>query len=120
MITTHPAERGPDVRLSNDTPEHIALAAELIRANVEAKRWADYKAAIAARLSALHQAGTVPTEFEAFGHPIALQQGRRTTSYDASGKVQMKRLKAELLQNGHATTQQGDPFWVVREAKPEA
>jgi hypothetical protein len=117
MTSTQPAQ---DVRIADDTPEHITLAAELIRANVEAKRWADYKASIAARLTALHQAGTAPTKFSAFGHSIAVQQGRSTTRYDASGKEQIDDLKAELLQNGHATIQQGDPFWVVREAKPDA
>lgn len=101
--------------------EALTLAASLLNANAELKRWKDYKDAITTRLSALHTSGTVPTKFVYSGHNVALKPGRRSLQIDAIGKGRQAALILELTIEGHVTATFGDPFWeakAIKEPKP--
>lgn len=90
------------------------LARLYLEASDAIKLWEQRKADITDALSALHEAGTIPTKFTSASYAFSLQPGRTTVRYDDAGKLRMADLKADLLHQGHATEETGKPFWTAR------
>ena len=96
--------------------EMLQIAADLIVANEAAKGWENRQKALKARLSELWSVGVAPTTFLHNGYNFTLQDGKEGLEIDDEGKEQIERLKAQLIEEGHAEPKTGAPFWVTRKA----
>ena len=85
-------------------------------ASYNKKRWEEIEKELKGSLTDLHDAGVVPTKFEAAGCKVALQAGRRTLVLTPAGKDAVADLQSRLVVAGEGEYRVGDGFWVLKPA----
>jgi hypothetical protein len=101
-------------------PHIEQLAAKLADARNERKKWEQREAELAEQLIQAHQAGIVPTKFQADGWSFLLQEGRKTVIYPAPVLAEIKFIQEAAIASGATETRIGSSFWRITAQKEEA